>query len=271
MLPVFLAIMAIYVLLLIFVLHGRWSSLKFASIFKRALLILNAPGLKEREDNNYSKPAVTHGYLHSSTIFTKSKSGRSAMRQSSIQLYSDNGYFTSLTVEKKESVLRTQEDIGYLAREKSELKARIQRLKSQNCHGINLELVDEVYHRKRDLKYSTIESYIAHRNTNSGSSSSSKHPTGSRQLGTSPKRSSEVCLPGLPLKGSTSPKKLRLSRGIWANSRRRTLINKAGRQDLSIIPERDESEERASTNVSSTHFKCQADDSRMEIESSAVC
>lgn len=271
MLPVFLALMAIYVLLLVFVLQGRWSSLKFAGFFKRAILMCTSAGMKEQEDESSAKPSVTHGYSHGSSIFSKNKSGRPTLRQSPIQLYSDNGYFTSLTVEKKESLVRTQDETNSFPRERGELKARIQRLKGQNSPVINLELADEVYNRKRDLKYNNIEAYLAFRNGSSSTSGGSRQSMVPHQLGTSPKRPSEGRIPILPLQGSTGKKKLRLSRGFWAKSRRRNFISRVDRKDLSIIPERDESEERASTNVSSTHFKCQANDSRTETESSAVC
>lgn len=271
MLSVFLAIMAIYVLLLVFVLQGRWSNLKFAGLFRKAFMFWSSTPTEIKAGELPGNFSILYGQFQATPVLSKTKIGLVMKRSSPSQRYSDNGYFTSLHVERKDSPIRTQDEATSFMKERGDFRARIHRLRSQTYPGLNIELIDDIQKAKRDFKSAGLEPGLSILASGTMCPKGSCSCLGPNYSGFAPESLLRKRTDNSSTAGNSSKKKLRLSRGIWAKNRRRNIGNVTLKRNLSTIPERDESEERHSFNLSSTNFNCEASDSRLETCSSAQC
>lgn len=268
----FVAIMAVYLMLLGFVLYGRWSTTKFAINFRKTLQFWtsnsNNVDQEERSDGKFS---ILYGRFQTPPVMPKAKLGRGMLRNNSTQKYFDNRYFTSLSIEKKDLPLKPQDEALSFTRERGELKSKLSSFKGASTPNLILDSLEDACYKRKEARQPSLEAYLAFMNFNT-----SYQVTGQlHQMGMC--HSSECSQAAyssflqLNQKTQLSNKKVRLSRGLWNRSRRRNLATRVETRELSVIPERDESEERASMNVSSTRFKCQASDTRPLISSPALC
>lgn len=268
MLLVFVAIMVVYIMLLGFVLYGGLANLKFAGCFRKGINVVNLGAAKaDNEDRQDAKFSILHGRFQTPPIMPKSK-GRGGMRNGQTQKYYDNRFFTSLSSEKKELLIKPQDEALNFLRERGDFKTKLGYFKG--CHqGLNLDPLDDSGCRPKEARQPSLEAYLAFMNFNSSCSSFNQRNQRSRSPGCSRKDLAGLCSQFQV--SQNCHKKIRLSRGLLNRPRRRHFVNRVESRDLSVIPERDESEERTSINVSGTRFTCQASDNSTVITSPALC
>lgn len=272
MLLVFMVVVAIYLVLLGFVLYGGWSNIKFASTFRKGLhfwtLGATNPEHEEKSDGKFS---ILYGRFQTPPVMPKSKLGRGILRNTSTQKYYDNRYFTSLSGEKKDPNVRPQDEALTFIRERGDFRNKFGHSRGLAAQGLNLEPLEEACYRRKEARLPTLEAYMAFMNFNTSYPvSSSLHQKAAAQ-GTGCFQSPYASICHLAPRPQPSHKKVRLSRGLWNRSRRRNWATRVEGRELSVILERDESEERASINVSSTRFKCQASDNSSLASSPVLC
>ena len=245
MFSIYFAFVLGYGVVLVLVMCCLFSSLGFASFFKRLLLKLRHSATDEEDKNVDEVLSVLHGKYRYRFADDSSRSiSRSSHRAGAVPKYQDRQYFTRLNREKKDGSVRASVE-DYLSRERMLRKAGV------GLGSVCLEALDEAYSRSDGhsyLKDQLAWSSIVH-GQRSQAGAAGETGSGVQQLA-----KEQLRLPPF-FYSQPAPAKLRLSRGLCHKSRRKNLASRIKRADLSIIPEtRDESEEPTSTTISARHF-----------------
>lgn len=245
MFSIYFAFVLGYGAVLVLVMCCLFSSLGFASFFKRLLLKVSNAAVEGEDKKADEVFSVLHGkYRYRYADDSSRPISRSSLRSGAVPKYQDHHYFTRLNREKKDVPIRASVE-DYLSRERILRKS-----------GVGLtcgypESLDEAYCRSGGHPYFK-DQFIWSPIIN-GQRAQAGAPC-EAVAGLQQPAKDQLRLPPF-FYTQTAPAKLRLSRGLCHKSRRKNLATRIKRADLSIIPEtRDESEEPTSTNISTRHF-----------------